>query len=273
MLKKFDDFCKYTRRDCIYVADGYRPLVLTGNEKVVRASDLNSSIKRDILPNLKYVQALNSSYSAGYCNWYHIVDDYSGDEFWCPPSIKAAGVYVYTDAYHHTWDAPAGLERGQVRGAFDTSFDPCNDEAGQIYQQAWNYAVNYPMEGIIIEGQKTFQLQPTALDRINVRRLMIYLEQSVAEVARRFLYEGNTEYLRQKFVDTIRPVFEEAVKGKGVKEYAIRCDDTLNTVDVIERNEMRCVIGVKPIKTVEWIRVDFVVTNQSANVSEEVIRA
>ena len=81
------------------------------------------------------------------------------------------------------------------------AFNPYRDEAGEIYKQAWNYAVSYPLEGVVIEGQKTMQLQQTALDRVNVRRLMLYLERMVVNVARRFLYEGNTSYNRQRFVD------------------------------------------------------------------------
>lgn len=101
---------------------------------------------------------------------------------------------------------------------------------------------------------------------------MLWLERRVAAKARRFLYEGNTAYLRQKFVDSIRTDFEDAKNGAGIIDYAIRCDDALNTADVIDRNELRCVCAVKPVKTVEWIRIDFIVTNQSASVSEEVMR-
>ena len=155
VMKKFDDFCKYERRDCMFIGDMFRPVVLDGNEKIVRNTNQSNTIANALVPKLKYVAGLNSSYSAGYANWFYTADDSSGDFFWCPPSIKAAGVYVYTDAYFHSWDAPAGLTRGIVRGAYDVSFNPMNDEAGKVYQQAWNYAVSYPTEGIVIEGQKT----------------------------------------------------------------------------------------------------------------------
>lgn len=272
VLKKFDDFCKYTRKDCMFVADMFRPVVLDGGEKIVRNTNSQNTIANAILPKLKYVTGLNSSYSAGYSNWFYSVDDRSGDFFWCPPSIKAAGVYVYTDAYFHPWDAPAGLNRGVVQNAYDVSFNPRGDEAGRIYQQAWNYAVNYPMEGIVVEGQKTCQIKPTALDRVNVRRLMLWLERRVVMIARRFLYEGNTQYMRQRFVDAIRPVFEEAKTGDGISDYAIRCDDELNSSEVIERNEMRCVIAVRPIKSIEFIKLGFIISNQSADVNEEVMK-
>ena len=107
---------------------------------------------------------------------------------------------------------------------------------------------------------------------MNVRRLLIWLEKSVTAVARRFLYEGNTAYMRQLFVDTIRPIFEQAKSGYGISDYAIRCDETLNTDDVIDNNELRCVIGIKPIKTIEWIVINLITTSQSASVNEEVMK-
>jgi hypothetical protein len=108
-----------------------------------------------IISNIRKMTVLDSSYSAGYSNWFFCPDFRTGEYFWCPPSIKAAGVYTYNDAYGHPWSAPAGHTRGTVRNATDISFNPYRDEAGDIYKQAWNYAVSYPLDGIIIEGQKT----------------------------------------------------------------------------------------------------------------------
>jgi len=115
-------------------------------------------------------------------------------------------------------------------------------------------------------------MQMTALDRVNVRRLMLYLEKQVTRIGKQFLYEGNTPYLRQNFVDTIRPIFEEAVQGDGIRDYAIKCDDELNTPQVIENNEMRCRIALRPVKTLEYLVLDFIVSRQTANVAEEVLR-
>ena len=109
------------------------------------------------------------------------------------------------------------------------AFTPLDSDAGQIYSNQWNYAMNYPIDGIIIEGHRTFQAAKTALDRVNVRRLMLDLEKKIARIARHFVYEGNTAYLRQSFVDAARTVLEDAVNGDGISEYAIKCDDELNT--------------------------------------------
>lgn len=273
ILQKYDNFCKNMRHDCIFIADVLRPFCLNGNQKIVRSTNLKNTIENSILPNIKKVIALNSSYSAGYCNWFYVKDAYTDDFFWLPPSIKAAGVYTYIDTYYHPWDAPAGMNRGKLINVYDTAFSPKNDEAGKIYQSAWNYAINYPIDGIVLEGQKTFQIEQTALDRINVRRLMLYLEKQTKYFAKFFLYEGNTEYIRQKFVDTIRPIFEDAKNSYGLNEYIIRCDETNNTQQTIDNNELRCAIAIKPVKSIEWIILDYIITNQSANINEEVLKS
>lgn len=274
LLKKFDTFTKYTRKDCLFLADGLRDFCLDGNSKIVRSTNYANTVTNSIIPKLqKMVGVLNSSYSAGYCNWYY-QQDYSGfnNYFWCPPSIKTSGVCILCDTYFHPWSAPAGQVRGVLNDVIDTAFTPQEADAGKIYSNQWNYAMNYPIDGIVIEGQKTFQTNKTALDRINVRRLMLYLQKRVIRIARKFVYEQNTEYTRQLFVDTIRPIFEDAVNGSGIRDYAIKCDDEINTPEVIENNEMRCRIAVRPVKTLEYLVLDFIVSRQTANVNEEVLR-
>ena len=273
VIKHMNDFVKYTRKDCIFIADGLRAFALDGDVKIVRKSCPKNTVATSIIPNLTHMtNAFDSSYSAGYCNWYYQKDASSGDYIWIPPSIKAAGVYIYCDTYFQPWSAPAGLTRGRLQDVVDVAFTPNEDEAGRIYNAQWNYAMNYPMDGIVIEGHKTFQTARTALDRINVRRLMLYLEKATARLARKFIYEPNTAYLRQRFVDELTPLFDDAMHREGIVEYAIKCDDELNTTQVIENNELRCRIAVKPVKTVDFLVVDFIVTRQNAIVSEEVLR-
>lgn len=261
--KLFDNFCKSTRKDCMFIGDGPRALCLQGDLKLVRDTSIGSSISKTILPKLRYVASndLNSSYSACYCNWFLVPDAKTGEYFWIPPSIKALGCCTYTDAYFHTWDAPAGIIRGKLNDAVDTAFTPDKDEAGRLYSQGFNYAMNYPLDGIVIEGQKTMQLRKTAFDRINVRRLFLSLEKQIGRIGKYFLYQGNTQFNRQRFTDQVRAILETAVNGSGVAEYAIRCDETNNPPEVIDRNELHCRIAVKPIKTIEYIVLDFICTN------------
>lgn len=268
VIQKFTNFCEYTRKDCMFIADGLRAFCLEGNQKSVRRTALTSTIENTIVPRLPSMAGINSSYVAGYSNWFQVLDDTTGDYMWLPPSIKALGVYIFCDAYCQKWSAPAGLNRGVITGVVDCAFSPDNDEAGKIYSQGWNYAINYPLGGIVLEGQKTMQLQKSAFDRVNVRRLFLYLEKQVALASRYFVYEQNTAYNRQRFIDNIRPILEKAKIDGGIVEYGIKCDDSLNTPDVIDNNELRCIIGIKPVKVLEWIICDFVCTNQSVKVNE-----
>lgn len=135
VLKQFDSFCRETRmcRDCMFIGDGLRHFGLLGNAKRLRSSKVDASFMKDVYPGLKYMNAVDSSYSAGYSNWYLGVDLFSKDLFWMPPSIKAAGVYIYTDTYFHPWDAPAGINRGTLKNVFDVAFNPTIWEAGKMY--------------------------------------------------------------------------------------------------------------------------------------------
>jgi hypothetical protein len=254
---KYDNFCKNVRKDCMFIADGPRPLVLQGQKKIIRPTKPSNTIDSNILPYLKFITGLNTNYGAGYMDWFEQADDYSGDFFWCPPSIKAMGVYLNTDSNFMYWDAPAGLNRGVI-SATDVAFSPTMAQAGAIYEKNWNYAINYPQDGIVLEGQKTFQVKPSAFDRVNVRRLFLRLERQAYKVSRYFVYEGNTAYTRQRLVDALDPYFKEAKAGGGIYEYKIKCDESNNTPETIDRNELHCAIGIKPVKTAEFIYIDFV---------------
>ena len=143
VLLKHDNFCKNTRKDCMFVADGLRPLVLEGQKKIVRDTKPANSIDKNILPYIPAICGINTSYGAGYADWFEQADDYTGDFFWCPPSIKATGCYVNTDLNFDYWMAPAGLTRGII-AATDVAFSPNDKQAGAFYEKNWNYAINYP---------------------------------------------------------------------------------------------------------------------------------
>ena len=268
VIAKYDNFCKNIRRDCMFICDGPRPFCLVGNKKIVRKSKPSNTIDGNLLPNLRYMGGLNTSYGAGYCDWFEMTDDYSGNEFWCPPSIKASGIYIYTDSNAQFWDAPAGLNRGVVNGATDVAFSPTLVQSGQIYNKTWNYAINYPNEGIILEGQKTLQQKPSALDRVNVRRLCLRLERFVYKTSRWFLYELNNTLTRQRLYDALNAEFKRVKGLGGIEDYRIICDETVNTDEVINNNELRVRIGIIPVKVAEWILVEFVVSKRGQSWEE-----
>ncbi len=267
VVQKFDTFCKQVRKDCMFITECPRPLVLNGQKKIIRPSKPTNTIDVNILPYVKLITGLNTSYGAGYMDWFEVADEYTGDFFWLPPSIKAMGVYINTDVNFNYWDAPAGLNRGIVQ-ATDLAFSPNAKQAGSIYEKNWNYAINYPQDGIVLEGQKTFQVKPSAFDRVNVRRLFLRLERMSFKVARYFVYEGNTAYTRQRLVDALDPYFRAAKIGGGIYEYKIICDESTNTPETIDRNELKVKIGIKPVKTAEFILIDFIALTTGGSFEE-----
>ena len=267
VLAMYDNFCKNIRKDCMFVADGPRPFCLQGNKKIVRPSKPSNTIDATILPMLKYITGINTNYGAGYCDWFQKADEFSGDYFWCPPSIQATGVYLNTDINFDYWEAPAGLNRGIVP-ALDIAFSPTQRQADEIYPKCWNYARNYPNDGIVLEGQRTFQTKESALDRVAARRALLRFERIVYELARWFVYETNDAYNRQRFYDAVDGVFKEIKAQGGMYDYHIICDESINTDEVIERNEFRVKIGLKLNKFMEFILIEFNILRRGGSWSE-----
>lgn len=274
VINKYDNFCKNTRKDCMFIADGLRPLCVKGNSKVIRDTNHKNTIQNTILKNIKQMSGLiNTSYGAGYCDWFYTIDasvnSTANNYFWCPPSIKNAGIYLYTDTYSNYWMAPAGLNRGRVSNdVVDIAFNPDQNESDYIYNNNWNYSVSYPLNGIVVEGQRTFQKNKTAFDRVNVRRLFLGLEKRVRYIAKFFKYEGITDYLMMRFRDSLTPIFEDVKNKGGIRDYYIICDQRNNNANTIDNNELHCTIAVRPDKSLEFILLSFICTNQSANVQE-----
>ena len=272
--QQYERFCRYTRNgDCMFITDSPRPLALVGSAKVVRPAAPSNSVENSVLPKLKYIPVMNSCYAAGYATWFMILDPASKTYVWVPPSTKALGKYIYTDRVARPWYAPAGLNRGVIENVFDIAFNPKNSEAGVLYSNSWNYAVATTFNGIIQEGQRTFQLKPTALDRVNVRRLMSEIEKRVADISKYYLYEQLTTANLTFFENDVSKYLSKVQTGEGIEEYVVIADETNNNANTIDNNELHCMIGVRPIKSVEYIFLTFVVTNQSVNVREATIAA
>lgn len=261
-------FCKDVRRDCMAILDVPRHLVLEGDKKFIRRTAPDNTFGNTIGPKLQYVTGLNSSHAALYSDWLRMLDGFSGVNVWIPQSVKMAGIYAYNDRVAEIWDAPAGLNRGIIDGVNDLAFNPNGKQADQVYIKSINYAKKYPLDGFIAEGQKTTQVKPSAFDRVNVRRLFLRLERLVYQVARYFVYEPNNLFTRRRLVDVINPVFQQFKNAGGIYDYRIICNETNNTPDVIDRNELKVAILLKPVKTAEFILVDFIATRTGANFDE-----
>ena len=268
VCSEFIAFCQDVRKDCMCVLDVPRNLVVEGNEKYIRKTAPENTFSSKIGNKLRFVTGLNSSYAALYSDWMKAVDDFSGITFWMPPTVKVAGIYATNDRIGNIWDAPAGLNRGIIDGIVDIAFNPNGKAADQVYIKAINYAKQYPLDGFILEGQKTTQVKPSAFDRVNVRRLFLRLERVVYQVARYFVYEPNNSFTRRRLVDVITPIFQATKAAGGLYDYMIVCDETNNTAEVIDHNEMKVAILLKPTRTAEFILVDFVATRTDANFQE-----
>lgn len=269
ILDKYTSFCQDTRKDLMFLADSPRNLALQGAYKLIsRRATAERTVKKDIIPNIKFLANTNTSYGAGYITWFLAVDDTSKDYIWLPPSIKALEAYLIADRDYDFWSAPAGLKRGRMSRVYDVAFNPTEIDAESIYTNRWNYAVSYPLDGIILEGQKTFQKEATAFDRVNVRRLFIRIEKDLKGVGRQFLYEQFTEANLTEFRDDLNNYLTSVQARGGIVEFHVICDGRNNTVQTIENNELHATIAIKPTKTIEFIVLNFICTNQSANVEE-----
>jgi phage tail sheath protein FI len=197
-----------------------------------------------------------------------MVDEFTGINFWIPETVKVAGIYAYNDTVANIWDAPAGLNRGVVNGVYDLSFNPNKKDMDAIYTKSINYAVKYPLDGFIVEGQKTTQTKPSAFDRVNVRRLFLRLERATYRACRYFVYEPNNLFVRRRLIDVLTPMFQAVKAAGGLYDYEIICDERNNTPEVIDHNELKVAILLKPVRTAEFILVDFIATRTDANFDE-----
>ena len=252
------NFCANVRKDCMAVLDAPRTLAVKAETKLLRKTSPTSTFSNTVSPKLKYISGINSNYAALYSDWFRIYDSYSGRNVWMPPSVKVGGVYVRNDRVGEIWDAPAGLNRGVLNGVNDLAFNPEAKDCDRLYGQAFNYAKQYPLEGFILEGQKTTQVKPSAFDRVNVRRLFLRLERLVYKVCRYFVYEPNNDLTRRRLIATIQPTFDSIKVRGGLYDYRIVCDASNNTPEVIDNNELRIAFLLQPVKTAEFIVVDFV---------------
>lgn len=267
ICSKLITFCSSTRKDCLAVIDAPRSLCVRGSKKLVLPAG-KYSVDYDILPKFNFLAGLNSSYGAGYCDWLSYVDDFSGKTVWLPQSIAAEGAMIYTDYNANYWDAPAGTNRAIVTSAIEVAFNPNSRQQDSIYPKAWNYAISTTAEGIVIWGQRTLQTATSAFDRINVRRLFLRLERMTRKALKAFIFEINNEKTRNRIVDILTPIFENVKTMGGLYDYQLIVDERNNTPSVIDNNELRVAVKLKPSKVAEYIICSFFALSTGMDFSE-----
>lgn len=209
---------------------------------------------------------LNSSYGAIYWPWVKVFSLFDEKDVWYDPTIFAARQMAFTDEVADPWFAPAGVVRGRLTKPVDTEMPLTRGDLDSLYSggNVVNPIVKFAQQGIMIWGQRTAQRTPTALDRVNVRRMMIVLRKLILASTRRFVFEPNDVFTWERIEDVVNPLLDDIRRRRGITEFRVVCDETTNTPIRIDRNELWTKVLIKPTKTAEILVFELNLTNQSA---------
>jgi len=200
---------------------------------------------------------IDSSYAATYWPWCQITDPDSGQIVWVPASTLIPGVYANNDSTSEAWFAPAGINRGGMGIVRQAERKLTQANRDSLYIGKVNPIATFPGRGVVVFGQKTLQTQASALDRVNVRRLLIALKGYISQVADNLVFEQNTAATRNQFLSQVNPYLESVQQRQGLYAFKVVMDDSNNTADVIDRNQLIGAIYIQPTKTAEFIYLDF----------------
>ena len=199
----------------------------------------------------------NTSYAASYWPWLQTIDPDTGANVWVPASTMIAGVYAYNDSVSEPWFAPAGINRGGLGNVIRAEQKLPQTSRDTLYTAKVNPIATFPGTGVVVYGQKTLQTKASALDRVNVRRLLISLKSYIGQVANNLVFEQNTLATRNSFLSQVNPYLESVQQRQGLFAFKVVMDDTNNTADVIDRNQLVGAIYLQPTKTAEFIYLNF----------------
>jgi phage tail sheath protein FI len=201
--------------------------------------------------------ALNTSYAAAYWPWVQIVDPDTQNLVWVPASTIIPGVYAYNDQVAAPWFAPAGINRGGLSQVVLAERRLSSANRDTLYSAKINPIATFPATGVVVFGQKTLQNKASALDRVNVRRLLITLKNTISNISNTLVFEQNTLATRNTFLAQVNPYLESVQQRQGLYAYKVIMDESNNTPDVVDRNQLRGAIYLQPTKTAEFIILDF----------------
>lgn len=211
--------------------------------------------------------SLNSSYAAAYWPWIQVFNFFAAADEWYDPSIFAVRQMVFTDAVAEPWFAPAGIRRGRLTKPTNTETVLTQGDRDALYSSNINPITKEVGVGITVFGQKTTQRMPSALDRVNVRRLMIYIRKILLQLGKPFQFEPNDAITWEAVEDVINPFLSDLLARRAIVEGAVKCDSTTNTPLRVDRNELWCSITIKPTKAAETVVFEVNLTNQSATIN------
>ena len=229
-----------TRGDCFYIMD------------TSQYSDTVSQIINNVEAN-----ELDSNYIATYYPWVKVIESNTTRDTWVPPSVVMPSVFAFNDRVAYEWFAPAGLNRGGLTDVIEPKTKLNHTQRDDLYDARINPIAFFPGQGVVAWGQKTLQIKASALDRINVRRLLINLKKFVASSSRYIVFEANTSATRNRFLNIVNPYLSSVQQKSGLYAFKVVMDETNNTPDIIDRNILYGQIYLQPTKTAEFIVIDF----------------
>jgi phage tail sheath protein FI len=216
-----------------------------------------SAIDDNITTAVDTVSTIDSNYAGCYYPWVKGVDGDNNKSIWLPPSVAVVQAFAYNDRTGAPWFAAAGLNRAGLPELIDTRVRLNNADRDNLYLGRVNPIVYFTKEGITVWGQKTLQSRPSALDRINVRRLLITTKKFIASASKYLVFEQNTTQTRQRFLNIVNPYLESIQQRNGLYAFKVKMDDSNNTPEMIDRNMLIGEIHLQPTKTAEFIVIDF----------------
>lgn len=258
------------RGDALAIIDpdgGYTP---STDASTSEADRVVATAAQDVADNM-VARNINSSYGAAYFPWVQIRDSFRGNLVFVPPSVVALGVLGASEAKSAVWFAPAGFNRGGLNesgaglAVTGVRHKLTSGERDRLYEANINPIASFPSEGIVVFGQKTLQVTPSALDRINVRRLMIFIKRGMSRIANTVLFDQNLQATWTRFKDRADTFLGNVKAGFGLEDFKVVLDETTTTADLVDRNIMYAKVFIKPAKAIEFIALDFIVTRSGAS--------
>lgn len=270
-----------SRKDHLYISDPLRYIFIQGKNTKISSRKYTSTtpiygslqLPYDFTTDIYWPLAnlydnIQSSYVATYGNWVNGYDVYLDSPVWLPPSGWVASIIASSSQQNYPWTAPAGFSRATLTGITDVAINPVQRQRDQLYKINVNPIAFFNSDGYVVYGQKTMWRQPSAFDRINVRRLFLTLEKETQKLLKYFVFEPNTLSTRNRLKGALIPTFDKAKLNDGLYDYLIICDESNNTPDVIDNNELAVSIYIKPVRTAEFILADFIATRTGINFTE-----
>ena len=207
-----------------------------------------------------YANSIDTNYASVYWPWVQIQDPrVNGSLRWVPPSVVLGGVYAFNDKVAHPWFAPAGLNRGGLDTVVQAERKLLLSQRDTLYDSNVNPIATFPGQGVTVFGQKTLQKKASALDRVNVRRLLIRVKKFIASSSRFLVFEQNNSQLRKRFLNIVNPFLEQVQSQSGLSAFRVVMDESNNTPDTIDRNQLIGQIFLQPTRTAEFIILDFTI--------------